>query len=949
MLALRRLALPATAASIVALTIGAALADPPPADTIIGNQATATYTADGQTFTVQSNVVETVVNEIAGLDMSTDQSRGGAPGSLVFFPHVISNDGNAPDIFDLTTDAGAGDDFALSAIQVFADADQDGQPDSLTPITVTPEILAGDTFGIVIRAEVPAGVDPSTSPTSDFEVTATSQNDPSISDTNTDTVTASAGGLIDLQKEQSLAVDADGDGVFSEGDTVEVTIDYRNTGISAATNVLITDTLPVTNDDGETVALDYVAGTGLWGDTGATALSDTLEGVGDPNEQTNTQGDGLKYGEAAGVITAIIDNVDPGRSGTITFRYTLTTAPEGMIENIALVETDDQTSTPSNPSPVTIAPTVRPGLADAELAVLGGSSVGDSNDAAGVPGNISTTDDDGAIDDTVTEGDDTFPGGTVAFDMVLTNLGDANDTFEFDLTNPAAGAGGFPAGTTFAFVGADGTTPVVGNRVNLDAGEATHLQVIATLPTSTAPVAAAGAGDPPNFTAVATATSITDPSQSNQVDVDFTGAVIAPPVDLTNTDGAGTVTGGAGSTPGDVSDGGDPWTTLAGDPGATVVFPLRVSLPAGAPPNTFDLTYSQLASFANSDLPDGWTVTFHNAAGQEISSTGTLSPTATTGVDFDYEARVTIAPDAAATGTGFESLYFRATSPINGATDTKLDGVEVNEIVDLSIFSDTVAQAAPGGTVVIPHTITNLGNSEVTDAAIDVGTGDSFDQGLTAAIFWDANDDGVLDAGDPVVTNISDLGGLQAGESARVFLRSQVPDSVSLGLVETGDIDVGASGIDTVFTAGATDADTANNEVVDTISIISGDVTVVKETAVVAADPSGNCTAGTAFTVAQTNADPGDCITYRITVDNTGTTDATDVVINDITPDWTSIETCGGACDASFTVDGGAPQTPAVFPGDEASGLVASSTAGSGFTLPPGARAMMTFTVQIDE
>ena len=946
MLPLRRLALPATAVSVIALTFSAALAAPPPADTIIGNQATATYTADGQTFTVQSNVVETVVNEIADLDLATDQSRGGAPGSLVFFPHVLSNDGNAPDLFDLVVDAGVGDDFALSSILIFPDANQDGQPDSLTPITVTPEILAGDSFGIVVRAEVPAAVDPTTAPVSDFTLTATSQNDPTVSDVNTDTITATSGGLIDLLKEQTLVVDADGDGVFSEGDTIEVSIDYRNTGVSSATNVQITDTLPVTNDDGDAIVLTYVTGSGLWSDTGATALSDTLEAAGDPNEQTNSQGDGLKYGEDGGVVTAIIDNVAPGRSGTITFRYTLTTAPEGVIENIALVETDDQASTPSNPSPVNILPTARPGLADAALTGLAGSTVGDTSDVAGVPGNVSTTDDDGLIDDAVTETDDTYPGGRLGFDLVLTNLGDANDTFNLSLANLAPGAGGFPAGTTFAFVGADGITPIVGSRINLDSGETAHLQVLATLPTSTTPVAA-----PAGFGATVTATSLTDSAQANDVGIAFNGAVIAPPVDITNTDGAGTITGAAGSTPGDLTDGGDPWTTLAADPGETVVFPLRVSLPAGAPPNTFELLYSQDVNFATADLPDGWSVTFHNAAGQEITSTGTLSPTAGSGVDFDYEARVFISPDADATGPGFEGFYFRAVSPVNGALDTKLDGVQVNEIVDLILFSDSLVQAAPGGTVVIPHTLTNLGNSEVVSAALSVGPTDAFGQGMTAALFWDANDNGELDAGDPVVTDVSDLGGLDAGASARLFLRSQVPDTVSLGLVETGDISVASTGIDTAFNNNVSDVDDTNNDVVDTISIISGVVTVLKETAVVAADAvTRECAGpGAAFSVAQSNADPGDCITYRITVDNNGTEDATDVVINDITPDWTSVETCAGACDASFTVDGGASQPPAIFPGDEASGLVASSAAGSGFILPPGARAVLTFTVQIDE
>ncbi len=929
-----RHALPATlSVSAIALIVGAAIAAPPPADTVIGNQASASYVSNGQTFTVRSNVVETVVNEIAAVEIAANQTRGGAPGGFVFFPHTINNDGNADDIYDLSIlTAGGTDNFALSGLVIYADADQDGVPDSLTPITLTPAIAAGGSFGIVVRAEVPSSVNPAGGPVSDFDVTVTSQNDNTVASTVTDIVQASSGGLIDLQKSQVLAVDADADGVFSQGDTVEVVLTYRNMGISASTNVVIEDVLPVINADGDTVLLTYDAGSGRWSDTGVTVLTDAADG----DEQANGQGENLDFSEAAGTITATFDQVAAGRTGTIRFRYVLTTTPEGQIDNVATVTSDDQLSTPSNGSPVVIAPTSRVGLADAAASAFAGGVIGDDTAANLVAGNASTTDDDGTLDDVVTESADIYPGGTMAFDLVLTNLGDATDTFEVSISN-----NDFPAGTVFELVGSDGATPVVGNRVTLGQGNVTHVQVLARIPTTASAVAS-----PAGYDASITARSVTDPAQSNAARILFAGAVIQPPIDLENTDGAGNATGATGT--GAVTNGGDAWSVLNAAPGTSVDFPMSITLPAGAPANTFELRASMDASFANIALPAGWTVRFFNAAGVEINSTGAIAPTSSTAASFNYTARVFVAANAPASAAGAPTgIYFRAVSPVNGALDSLLNGVFVNEVVNLEIKADTSVQAAPGGVVVIPHTIRNLGNSTVTAGALSLGVTDPFTgNGLTAALYHDVNNDGVLDGGDTVITDISAIpGGLAAGGTARLFVRAQVPGSATFGLVETGDVTVSTSL--TTSNGAATDSVADNNRVIDTVSVISGDVTMVKESAIDAACAGPN--AGTVFSANPGAADPGDCIIYRITVDNTGTDNATGVVMNDIVPDWTTVETCGGACTATLVIAGAAPTLPAILPGDEASGLVASSAAGAGFTLLPGARARMTFTVQIDE
>lgn len=80
-----------------------ALAAPPAAGTVIGNQAVATFESGGQTFSVTSNLVQTTINTIAGVQIETDTTKSAVAGGKVLFPHTITNVGNAADRYDLTT------------------------------------------------------------------------------------------------------------------------------------------------------------------------------------------------------------------------------------------------------------------------------------------------------------------------------------------------------------------------------------------------------------------------------------------------------------------------------------------------------------------------------------------------------------------------------------------------------------------------------------------------------------------------------------------------------------------------------------------------------------------------------------------------------------------------------------------------------------------------------
>ncbi len=929
--------IPIMAVSAGALLAGAALAEPPPADTVIGNQAAATFVSNGEEVTVQSNLVETVVNEIYGLELNASQSRDAAPGGFAFFPHTLTNNANTDDTFSFITDAGAGDDFAYTDILIFADADQDGVPDNLTPITQTPSLLAGETFGLVVRATVPASANPGQA--SDFDLTATSLGSLADSDvstdqtaTNTDAATVTTDGIIELQKDQTLQTDADGNGVFSVGDTVRVNLTYSNTGIADASAVTISDTLPTLNAAGEAVELQYVAGSGIWTDAPGTVLTEDSTDT----DASNAQGASLSYAfDNVLTVDAVLDVVPAGRSGAISFDYIIVDAPRGEFVNIASVETTTQTPTNSNGSPIDIASVARLIVADAEGTDLTGAGIvagGDVDSGTNLDeANASTTDSDAAVDDQITDDSRVFAGGSLLYDFVLTNLGNDTDTYDLSVANTS-----FPAGTLFDFVAEDGVTPIIGDNITIASGDAVHAQLRVTLP-ATAPETAAAAG----FAAVITGTSQADSTVSNTTNVVFDGEVAVPSVDLTNTDGAGTQTSGVGN--GNTDDGGDPFVVSGTNPGEQVTFDLQVALAAGDPANSFDL--------AVEGLPDGWAVEFFLPDGTPIQNTGALIPTDANGAVLDYIAVVTVPEGASAEEI---DLLFTATSPSNGASDAVLNAVSVNEIVDLSLAEDTDVQAAPGGVALISHTITNLGNSTVVGGALTLGGVDPFtDQGLAATLFYDANNNGELDPSDPLISDLSTISGsdglpgLAPGEDARVIIRVQVPATSGLGLVETGDLAIGAD-ILTEFSADATDtfvdSDLTNNAVLDSVAIISGDVTLVKEQSL---DIDCDGTVGT-FTRSRQEADPGQCIVYRLQADNTGTNDAIDLILRDTVPAFTTFETCGGSCVPNFVVDGAAGAVASV-PNDGDGGAIATALPGAGLTLSPGSRAELTFTVQIDE
>jgi uncharacterized repeat protein (TIGR01451 family) len=898
------------------VVVGIALAQPaqaaPLAGTSIGNQAAATYTdASNVVRTATSNTIQTVVQQVASLSLTSTQTRVVAPGGTVYYPHTLTNTGNGTDTFSLgAVDAGTGT-ITFSNLAVYPDANGDGVPDNFSPILSSGALAPGATFTFIVAATVPGSVTSANSET--ITVTATSGFTATLNATNTDTVTVSSNAIVNMTKSVSP-----GSGNAGSG-PVTYTLTYTNTGNATATNLTISDTLPA--------GVTYNAGAGRWSVTGATALTDAVDG-------TQTSGAySIDYSFASGAVTAIINQVLPGETRTLTFEVNIAagTAP-GIISNTATFTYGDGSGTATgstNPATLTV------------------------NQTAGVVANngAGPTNNGGAYDDITVAS--ASQGSTVTFNATIYNTGNGSDSFDISVVN-----GTFPAGTTFNLFRSDGVTPLIDTNGNSTpdsgtlAAAGSYLVVVkAILP--------AGAFGPGPYNANLTAVSKFDGAQSDPANL-ILSAITANTIDVTINTARSDSTPAGGATPGNAATtgyGAGPEAAAvapqAANPGATSTFVLKINN-TSAISDTFNPAVSQNTSFSPATLESGWSVTFRadasgvgdcSATGAVIANTGVVNAGANTTVC----AVVSIPAGAAA---GLRNLYFRAVSPSSGAADVLHSGVQVNTIRAISVTDNQSGQVFPGGTVVYPMTVTNNGNvtegtvptagtpDGSTNSKVVLGLADSLvAQGWTSVLYHDVNGNNQIDAGEPVVADLAALGGLAAGQSAHLLLKVFAPSGAGSGVSNATTLTATTTGVISGAAAPAAASATA------TSSVISGQVTLSKLQAL---DPTcAGATAATpyALTTITTGAVPGACILYQVTAQNVGKLDVTGLVVSDSTPAntvynaGTDCPATGGARVAATTVG-----TVTAVPAQCSVGTISVNVG----TLTPGQTAVITFGVQIN-
>ena len=838
------------AIAAILMFVGAAHAAAPLAGTSIGNQASAQYLDQaGVTQNVTSNIVTTTVQQVAALTLTSNLSKTVTAGSQVSYPLTLTNTGNGTDTYLLSENNIAAGAFNFTSVTFYADANGDGVADNTTPITSTTALAPGAIFRFVMVGNVPTTATSGQIDT--IVVTAASVFTPATLATVTDTTTITSNAVINVNKSMSATSGAAGSGPYT------VTLNYSNTGNTAATAVTLNDVLPT--------GMTYIAGSGLWSVTGATALSDgvALDGTAPT----------IDYRLTGATVSAVISTVGAGQSGTVTFKVNIDTPlAAGALNNTATYAYNDGVAAIAAVNTNTFVFTV-----NQSAAVV-------SNSTAAAPIIVASA----------------AQGSTVTFSNVFTNNGNAPDSFDVAVNALlATGTTAFPAGTSYTLYKSDGVTPLVDTNGNstpdtgLVAAGASYTVVLkATLP--------AGATGGP-YSVGKTATSKFDPTKTANA-FDQLTAITASTVDLTN----GGVLGAGPGLPAIV-------TTNSTNPGTTTRFTLNANN-GGATGDTYNLAVTSV-------LPAGWTVVFRDTAGVVNLTPGTGTVVTNTGVVAGGASKliyadVTVPAGQPAIVSPGQSIIFRITSPSTGATDVKTDAVIINTVRSVVLTPNNAGQVFPGGSVVYTHTITNTGNvveNGVGGSTIALTLAESQASGFTSIVYLDVNNNNVIDAGDIVINTAADLGAFAINQSKQLLVKVTALSGVGIGVVDTTTLKATTTGLINAVAAPATVIAT------DATTVISGNVVLIKMQAL---DAACDGTADTPYSTATitTGAVPGACIRYQITATNNGNANVTGLVVSDSTPASTTYS----ATVAAATT----PVSPVTAPANLTAGTI-SATVGT--------------------
>jgi trimeric autotransporter adhesin len=843
---------------------------PPPAGTSIGNQASATYTdASNTPRSTTSNVAITIVQQVASFTLTSDGAKFAAPGGQVYYPHTVANTGNGTDTFNLSVANNAsGDNFDLTSLALYADANGDGLPDNATPISSTGPLAAGGTFRFVALGIVPASETAGRTAIITVTASGTATATPAPAQINTDTTTVTGNAVVNVNKALSANSGPPGSGPYT------VTLTYNNVGNSAATNLTLRDLLPA--------GMSYVANSARWSVTGGTTLTDANNA-----DAQGTAPDTIIYDfgvTVAGRVTAVIARVMPGQSGTLTFQVTIPAATAaGLLQNTASYGYDPGTGTPVGPFNSNTADfTVTQGAA----VTLTGQTI------ASAP-----------------------QGGTIVFTNLVQNTGNGTDTFDITMANST-----FPAGSTFNLFQSDANTPLVdstGNGVP-DTGPLGVNQTYQVIVKVTLPGGTAGGGP---YTAQKTARSRVNSAVTATAN-DVLTTISTSTVDVTAN---APLPGGAGAGAGPEA---AAVVSNTGSPGATTRFTLYVNN-TSASADSYALAASTDSSFAGITLPAGWSVVFRNAGNAVITTTGVIPAGGNSLVYADVTIVATATP-------GTTDIYFRGLSPTTTATDVLHAAVVVNATRNLTLTPNNSGTVFPGGAVVYAHLLVNNGNvleGDGSGSIVNLSLSHS-QVGWSSIIYYDADNDGIIGASDPAVANLSFVSGGAAGvapgESIRLLVKVFAPPGVALGTIDA--LSLTATTVNGTYSTAVAPPTT----VTDTTTVISGDVTMIKEQAL---DSNLDGSPDVAYGTAQitTGALPGRAIRYRITVTNVGTAPATTVRVFDTTPAYTTYTSTSPAATTVGSV--------VTAPANGATGPLEFDLG----TLNPGQSAVITFGVIITQ
>jgi hypothetical protein len=796
---------------------------------VISNMATGEYKEEGSTVvqTSRSNLVRTTIIPTYSFTLTSNNEIDAALNQTVYFNHVLTNTANAEDTFTLSavTNNGA---VALSQIVVYLDKDRNGVPDSDQPVTQY-SLNAGEAVALIVKAVVGAtGV---VGAGGSLKITATSAQSGVAAQSNTDTVKITDKAVLSIRK--SFNKD-----IVVKDDEAIVRLTYQNMGTESG-EVHITDVL-------NSAELLYVSGADLWNGQ----VLNSASGSNDPT--------GINYywDEATKTVSARITSVPANAQGYIEFKVKVVKGTPGQIPNFADMTFDHDKNT------LTPALTAKSNTAILEILPVYGVVI---NADASTASNVNDIDSRGPV----------ATGSTVQFNNWVWNTGNATDRF-----NLTMGTHNFPAGTVLEFFREDGITPLFDTNGDgvVDTGYIKDGEQLPVVVKATFPKDYIDTADT-LFEVKPVAQSIADSSKKDDVTdrVTLFQNDLSRIVDLTNDD-----TTGLGN--GNVSKGTTAaWKNLSGDNAKKVIFPLQVSHVGGLA-TSYQFSADDDGVFSTLKLPTGVSgVRYYETTDncvtppvKEISSTRVLK----NGETQTYCAVVSLDTTAV---TGTVDIYFRVTSSelpapnAQNAYDTIHNSISItskNSQGGITLDPDLRGQIAPGGTIVYTHILKPWGEQVL--KATDTLTVTNDQQGFITTLYFDKNDNGMLDAEDVLITNLSAVPSatLTDKKPVRIFAKVENSSLGTVGITNTSVISL---------SGGSTVLDTATDITTITTSPVRLSKLQAKDDKCDGTDV-GSYTTGV-LPITKNKDGSGQCVIYKLTVTNMGASDIGRFTFYDATPE----------------------------------------------------------------
>ena len=985
----------AFAATIAVLQSGVATAAMAPANSVIGNQASATYVDNtATTRTSTSNTVQTTVAAVKSFTLTMNGARNAPPNAQVCYPHTISNTGNGPDTYALNP-ATTGGMFAHTGIVYYLDADQNGQPDSGTAITSTGPVNAATSFSFVVCGTTPPSATLGQQGTIIVSVTDTNAPAPTTL-TNTDTTTIQPASVTVNKRLSSVpppGYTPVTTGTSPNGGPLYVILDYTNNGTIQADGVVLRDVLPS--------GMLYVPGSGRWSGSGVTPMTDAAGG--DPA--------GITYQAPttaiSGTVDAIVTAVAGSTSGNLFFQVTIASglAPSPASQAPTTNTADYRYSYQFGGSTYCVNGMSTTIIAMANAGASCPTTTGSTNtvtytvlQTASVSANASSTNTGLTVGEPNTVAS-AAPGQTISWTDVIWNTGNGGDSVDISILNtPLNGTGcapgnvganacTFPTNTTFSILSANGMTSLLDSNGNGTPDTGTIPQptggvcpapyivstsmplrcgyqvvITASIPAGATPGNNGGNG----YTVVVQGTSFFNNTVSDTVPNVLT-TIAANTVDLTNNlsvAGGATVANGLG--PDDMAV--KTTNTITPTTAATTTTTFRLFVNnTGATAAIFNLGFAWVSVPAGLNAtPTGWSVTFRDDGGGGACATtmgGSVTSTGATPIPSMGSKLICaeVVVPASSTPSAAPSAGPTAAVPGNyvisfnvvqqgapAVTDSKRDQVTVLPLRSVTLTPNGAQSTVPGGSVTYNHTLTNNGNSTETitfPTAAFLTNSQAPANAWTSTAYIDTNMNGTLEVGiDTPITAGTTTFMLAPNANQVIFVRVNAPamaGSPPNVTTLTATYNAGAS------TTSATDTTTLTDGLkLDKYQQLpggNGSCVITPTTTLSMGTP--NAPWSNMAITAGVNTIPGKCIAYLIVGTNTAAANITNISVTDVVPPNTNLATGCGAP----TVTGPIALTGGPYVSGFTGTITAQSSPVATTPLPPTGTFTLQFCVKIND